>query len=114
MLFGAVAALIAVPFWLLFIFSGSLLMLLLANLVLLALSLVWLGPAAADVHDIAGPELRGSASSVSARLPRRRPQSMARLSLSVVVGVALRGRPFLMCEFTGRGGHGGPPLQRCN
>lgn len=59
MLFGALAALIAVPFWLLFIFSGNLLLLLVANLVLLALSLVWLGPAAADVHDIAGPELRG-------------------------------------------------------
>ncbi|HKG47758.1 MAG TPA: MFS transporter [Pyrinomonadaceae bacterium] len=59
MLFGAIAALIAVPFWLLFIFSGNLLLLLIANLVLLALSLVWLGPAAADVHDIAGPELRG-------------------------------------------------------
>ena len=59
MLFGALAALVAVPFWLLFIFSGSLLLLLIANLVLLALSLVWLGPAAADVHDIAGPELRG-------------------------------------------------------
>src|SRR4051794_4048573 len=59
MLFGAVAALLAVPFWLLFIFSGNLLLLLVANLVLLALSLVWLGPAAADVHDIAGPELRG-------------------------------------------------------
>src|SRR4029453_11335778 len=57
MLFGALAALIAVPFWLLFIFSGNLLLLLIANLVLLALSLVWLGPAAADVHDIAGPEL---------------------------------------------------------
>src|SRR6185369_3151874 len=59
MMFGAIAALIAVPFWLLFIFSGNLLLLLIANLVLLALSLVWLGPAAADVHDIAGPELRG-------------------------------------------------------
>src|SRR5215211_6904819 len=59
MLFGALAALIAVPFWLLFIFSGNLLLLLIANLILLALSLVWLGPAAADVHDIAGPELRG-------------------------------------------------------
>ena len=59
MLFGAFAALTAVPFWLLFIFSGNLLLLLIANLVLLALSLVWLGPAAADVHDIAGPELRG-------------------------------------------------------
>jgi MFS family permease len=59
MLFGGLAALIAVPFWLLFIFSGNLLLLLIANLVLLALSLVWLGPAAADVHDIAGPQLRG-------------------------------------------------------
>jgi MFS family permease len=59
MLFGAMAALVAVPFWMLFIFSGNLLSLLVANLVLLALSLVWLGPAAADVHDIAGPELRG-------------------------------------------------------
>ena len=59
MLFGALAALFAVPFWLLFIFSGNVWLLLIANLVLLALSLVWLGPAAADVHDIAGPELRG-------------------------------------------------------
>ena len=59
MLFGGLAALIAVPFWLLFIFSGNVLLLLIANLVLLALSLVWLGPAAADVHDIAGPQLRG-------------------------------------------------------
>ena len=59
MLFGALAAIIAVPFWLLFIFSGNLLLLLIANLVLLAVSLVWLGPAAADVHDIAGPQLRG-------------------------------------------------------
>ena len=59
MLFGGLAALIAVPFWLLFIFAGNLLLLLIANLVLLALSLVWLGPAAADVHDIAGPQLRG-------------------------------------------------------
>jgi MFS family permease len=59
MLFGGLAALIAVPFWVLFIFSGNLLLLLIANLVLLALSLVWLGPAAADVHDIAGPQLRG-------------------------------------------------------
>ena len=59
MLFGGLAALTTVPFWLLFIFSGNLLLLLIANLVLLALSLVWLGPAAADVHDIAGPQLRG-------------------------------------------------------
>ena len=59
MLFSSVAALIAIPFWLMLIFSNSIPLLLLANLVLLGLSLMWLGPAAADVHDIAGPHLRG-------------------------------------------------------
>jgi MFS family permease len=59
MLFSSVAALIAIPFWLMLIFSDGLLFLLLANFVLLGLSLMWLGPAAADVHDIAGPNLRG-------------------------------------------------------
>ncbi|MGH9883714.1 MAG: hypothetical protein ACRD6N_20000, partial [Pyrinomonadaceae bacterium] len=41
------------------IFSDSIPFLLVANFVLLGLSLMWLGPAAADVHDIAGPQLRG-------------------------------------------------------
>ena len=59
MLFSSVAALIAVPFWMMLIFSDSIPLLLLANFVLLGLSLMWLGPAAADVHDIAGPQLRG-------------------------------------------------------
>lgn len=59
MLFSSIAAMIAIPFWLLLIFSNNIPMLLLANLVLLGLSLMWLGPAAADVHDIAGPHLRG-------------------------------------------------------
>jgi MFS family permease len=59
MLFSSVAALIAVPFWLMLIFSNGIPLLLLANFVLLGLSLMWLGPAAADVHDIAGPHLRG-------------------------------------------------------
>ena len=59
MLFGGLAALFAVPFWLLFIYASGPITLLLANLVLLGLSLVWLGPAAADVHDIAVPHLRG-------------------------------------------------------
>jgi MFS family permease len=59
MLFSAIAAMIAIPFWLLLIFSNNIPMLLLANFVLLGLSLMWLGPAAADVHDIAGPHLRG-------------------------------------------------------
>jgi MFS family permease len=59
MLFSSVAALIAIPFWLMLIFSDSVPFLLLANFALLGLSLMWLGPAAADVHDIAGPHLRG-------------------------------------------------------
>jgi MFS family permease len=59
MLFSSIAAMIAIPFWLMLIFSSSIPLLLLANFVLLGLSLMWLGPAAADVHDIAGPHLRG-------------------------------------------------------
>jgi hypothetical protein len=41
------------------LFSNKLWMLLAANVVLLALSLIWLGPATAEVHEIAGPKLRG-------------------------------------------------------
>src|SRR6185436_15599446 len=59
MRFSSVAALIAVPFWRMLLFSDSVALLLLANFLLLGLSLMWLGPAAADVHDIAGPHLRG-------------------------------------------------------
>ncbi|HJQ30728.1 MAG TPA: MFS transporter [Pyrinomonadaceae bacterium] len=59
MLFGAAAALASVPLWLLLLFAGSQAGLLFAWFMLLALSLVWLGPAAADVHDVAGPKLRG-------------------------------------------------------
>jgi predicted MFS family arabinose efflux permease len=59
MLFSSVAALIAIPFWLMLIFSDGIMFILLANFALLGLSLMWLGPAAADVHDIAGPHLRG-------------------------------------------------------
>ncbi|HEX8503156.1 MAG TPA: MFS transporter [Pyrinomonadaceae bacterium] len=59
MLFSALAALVSIPLWLLLLFSGNVWLLLLANFVLLAVALMWLGPAAADVHDIAGPHLRG-------------------------------------------------------
>ncbi|HKQ52923.1 MAG TPA: MFS transporter [Pyrinomonadaceae bacterium] len=59
MYFGASAALLAVPFWLALLFSDKLWMLLAANVVLLALSLIWFGPATAEVHEIAGPKLRG-------------------------------------------------------
>jgi MFS family permease len=59
MLFSACGALLAIPCWFALLFSNNVWMLLLANFVLLALSLMWLGPAAADVHEIAGPQLRG-------------------------------------------------------
>ncbi|HYG79452.1 MAG TPA: MFS transporter [Pyrinomonadaceae bacterium] len=59
MLFGACAALLAVPFWLALLFSDRLWMLLAANVVLLALSLIWIAPATAEVHEITGPKLRG-------------------------------------------------------
>lgn len=59
MLFGAWAALLSIPMWLLLLFGESNAALLFACFMLLGLSLVWLGPAAADVHDVAGPQLRG-------------------------------------------------------
>ena len=59
MLFSAACALASVPLWVALLFSGNVWLLLLANFVLLGVALMWLGPAAADVHDIAGPHLRG-------------------------------------------------------
>ena len=59
MFFSSCAALVSVPLWLILIFSNSVALLLIVNFILLGLALMWLGPAAADVHDIAGPHLRG-------------------------------------------------------
>ena len=59
MMFSAACAAAAVPLWLAVLFSGNLWLLLLGNFLLLAVAVMWLGPAAADVHDIAGPHLRG-------------------------------------------------------
>lgn len=59
MLFGACAALISVPLWLTLLFSNNFVVLFTVCFILLGLALMWLGPAAADVHDIAGPHLRG-------------------------------------------------------
>jgi len=61
LLFTSITALLCIPFWLILL-STSLLYLQVACItVLLALTLAWLGPAAADVNDIAGPYLRGLA-----------------------------------------------------
>ena len=59
MLFSAACALVTVPLWLALLFSGNVWLLILSNFVLLGVALMWVGPAAADVHDIAGPHLRG-------------------------------------------------------
>jgi MFS family permease len=59
MLYGALLSLISVPFWLLLIFTDNVFLILLANFVLLAAALAWLGAAAADVTEIAGVNLRG-------------------------------------------------------
>ena len=59
MLFSMCAALVSIPLWLGLLFSDNAALLLILNFVLFGLALSWLGPAAADVHDIAGPHLRG-------------------------------------------------------
>jgi MFS family permease len=59
MMFSASAALASVPLWLLLLWGNSPPLLLVLNCALFGLAISWLGPAAADVHDIAGPNLRG-------------------------------------------------------
>lgn len=59
--FTAYGALCCIPLWLILLFSHNFVLLLFSNVLLLAAALIWLGPAAADVHDIAGPQLRGLA-----------------------------------------------------
>lgn len=56
---GAVAALLAIPFWIVLLFSYSVPLLLVAQAILLAVSLVWIAPSMADVHEMSGPHLRG-------------------------------------------------------
>lgn len=61
MLFGSLLALVSIPFWLMMIFSENVYAILLANFVLLAAALSWLGAAAADATEIAGFQMRGFA-----------------------------------------------------
>jgi MFS family permease len=61
MAFTASAALVSIPLWIGLLFSDPLMLLLIINIVLYGLALMWVGPATADVHDIAGPNLRGLA-----------------------------------------------------
>jgi hypothetical protein len=59
MAFTAAAAVVSIPLWLGLLFANNLMLLLVINVVLYGLALMWVAPAAADIHDIAGPNLRG-------------------------------------------------------
>lgn len=59
MKFSALLALICVPLWVGLIWGGSLVVVQGCFFLLAGFGLAWLGPAAADVHDIVGPKLRG-------------------------------------------------------
>jgi MFS family permease len=56
---GAASSLLAIPFWIILLFSNGVPWLLFANAILLALSLMWIAPSMADVHEMTGPYLRG-------------------------------------------------------
>lgn len=57
--FSAGLAALCVPLWLGLLYSGSLPVMVVAFFLLAGIGLAWLGPAAADVLDLAGPQLRG-------------------------------------------------------
>ncbi len=59
LLFTALLTVLCVPLWLLLLFVEAPAVLYPVYFLLVSTSLVWLGPAAADVHDIVGPDLRG-------------------------------------------------------
>lgn len=59
MAFTAAAALVSVPLWLGLLYSDHLGVAVALNVVLYGLALMWVAPATADLHEIAGPHLRG-------------------------------------------------------
>jgi len=59
--FTASTAVLSVPLWIAMLFLDNAGLALAINAVLYALAILWVGPATADVHDIAGPHLRGFA-----------------------------------------------------
>jgi MFS family permease len=61
MLYGATLALISIPLWVLLLFAPNYQLAFFVNFILLAVSLAWLGAAAADATEIAGANLRGIA-----------------------------------------------------
>ena len=59
MAFTAWAAAASIPLWLIVLFANNLMLIVIVNAVLYGLAILWVGPATADIHDIAGPKLRG-------------------------------------------------------
>jgi MFS family permease len=61
LLFSSIAALLCIPVWGALLFIDAVSIQIFCTGLLLAFALSWLGPAAADINDIAGPHLRGLA-----------------------------------------------------
>ncbi|HJW94333.1 MAG TPA: MFS transporter [Thermoanaerobaculia bacterium] len=61
MAFTSFAALVSVPLWIAVLFTNDIPLLVGVNVVLYALAILWVGPATADVTELAGPQLRGLA-----------------------------------------------------
>lgn len=61
MAFTATAALLSIPLWLAVLYLNDLMLIVIVNSLLYALAILWVGPATADVTEIAGPNLRGLA-----------------------------------------------------
>jgi len=61
MAFTSSVAIASVPLWIALLFTNNLPTLVAINIVLYALAIMWVGPATADVTEIAGPKLRGLA-----------------------------------------------------
>ncbi len=60
-LFTSIVALLSIPLWIALLFVDNVVLLVVTNVVLYALAIMWVGPATADVTEIAGPGLRGLA-----------------------------------------------------
>jgi MFS family permease len=61
MAFTSIVAIASVPLWLALLFTNNVTLLVAVNVVLYALAIMWVGPATADVTDLAGPHARGVA-----------------------------------------------------
>ena len=61
MAFTSSVAIASVPLWIALLFTNNVPLLVGVNVVLYALAIMWVGPATADVTEIAGPNLRGLA-----------------------------------------------------